>query len=44
MKELISEEDIDKPPFFKKWRDLYLLVAAWLVVLILLFHLFSSSY
>ncbi|MEQ9465887.1 MAG: hypothetical protein RLN88_00665 [Ekhidna sp.] len=44
MTELISEKNIDKPPLFKKWRYLYLFVAAWLAVLILLFHLFSSTY
>jgi len=44
MTELISEENIDKPPFFKKWRYLYLAVLGWLVMLIILFYLFTVSY
>lgn len=44
MTELISEKDIDKPPFFKKWKFLYLLVVAWLVFMITMFTIFSTSY
>ena len=44
MTELISENGIDKPPFFKKWRYLYLVVVLNLALLILLFHFFSQAY
>ncbi len=44
MTELITEKGIDKPPLFKKWSYLYLLVVANLVVLITLFHFFSVWY
>jgi hypothetical protein len=44
MKELISEEGIDKPPFFKRWSSIYWIVIANLVGLILLFHFFSEAY
>ena len=44
MTEFITEEGIDKPPFFKKWRYLYLFVVANFVILVLLFHLFSISH
>lgn len=44
MKELISEEGIDKPPFFKKWSTIYWVVVANLALFILLFHLFSQAH
>ena len=44
MTELISEKNIDKPPFFKKWKYLYIFVVGWLAFLVLLFYLFSISY
>ena len=44
MKELISEEGIDKPPFLKKWSNIYWVVVVNLGMLILLFHLFSQAH
>jgi hypothetical protein len=44
MKELLSEEGIDKPPFLKRWSNIYWVVIANLVLLILLFHFFSQAY
>ena len=43
------EEDQDEElrkvlPFFKSWKSLYIFVIAELVVLILLFYLFSNHY
>jgi len=39
-----NEEGIDKPPFFKRWRSLYLFVLLIQALLILLFHWLSSSF
>lgn len=44
MTELISEENIQKPPFFKKWRFLYLFIVGWLFLLIMAFNAFSNAY
>lgn len=34
----------EKPPFFKNWKQIYLLVIAVLLVMILLFYLFTVSF
>jgi len=44
MTELITEDGIDKPPFLKRWRNIYAVVVAILVVVIALFHIFSQAY
>jgi len=33
--------DHDLPPFVKTWKQFYLLLAAWLVFLIIMFYLFT---
>lgn len=40
----MSEEPIQKPPFFKTWAGLYTFVITFLVVLILLFTWITVSY
>lgn len=44
MTELITESGIDKPPFLKRWRNIYGAVVVILVALILLFDWFSSAF
>ena len=36
--------DDDKIPVFKKWSHWYILVVVWLVVLIILFALFTKAF
>lgn len=36
--------EIEKPPFFKKWSQMYGFVVGWLIVLIMLFYFFSQTY
>jgi hypothetical protein len=38
------ENDPDKPPFFKSWSGIYLLVIATLGVLVVIFSLISKVY
>lgn len=38
------KEEADPPPFFKSWRGMYALVLGTLVVLIILFYLFTIYY
>lgn len=38
------QESSDKPPFFKTWKTIYLIVIGNLVVLVLLFYLFSQAF
>lgn len=37
-------ENQEKPPFFKTWANVYALVAGTLVVLIVLFYLFTQYF
>ncbi|NNC85934.1 MAG: hypothetical protein HKN75_07625 [Bacteroidia bacterium] len=34
----------ESPPFFKTWSTVYLVVLAWLVILIIIFYLITSNY
>ncbi|MDB5019946.1 MAG: hypothetical protein JWQ28_1073 [Pedobacter sp.] len=34
----------DLPPFVKSWKQFYALLVLWLLVLIILFYLFSISF
>lgn len=34
----------DLPPFVKTWKQFYILLAAWLVVLIVLFYAFTKYF
>ncbi len=36
--------DDEPPPLFRSWPRLYAAVAAWLFLLILLFHLFTVTF
>jgi hypothetical protein len=38
------EEKDEKPPFLKTWRNVYALVIGTLVVLIILFYLFTKYF
>lgn len=40
----MSRQDNDKAPFFKSWNAWYLLVVAFLVLLIFLFSLFTKTF
>lgn len=40
----VSEKELDPPPFFKRWRSMYILVLGVWVALILLFYLFTKVY
>ncbi len=37
-------ESSEKPPFFKSWKTIYLIVISNLVVLVFLFYLFSQAF
>lgn len=37
----LEGEELDPPPFFKSWRGMYALLLGTLVVLIILFYLFT---
>ena len=34
----------DLPPFFKSWNQLYMFVVVWLVLLIILFYIFTKVF
>jgi len=38
------DEPIDKPPFFKSWKGMYVFVMCVFAVLVLLFYLFTITY
>jgi len=38
------ESKLQKPPFFKNWKGLYLFVIGFLAILIILFKLLTNSY
>jgi hypothetical protein len=40
----MQEQDNDKAPFFKSWTHWYVLVIAFLVLLIILFSLFTKRF
>ncbi len=40
----MNELPDEKPPFFKSWKTWYLLVIGFLVVLIILFYLFTKHF
>jgi len=39
-----NPENKDLPPFVKSWKQFYLLLVAWLGLLILLFYAFTCYY
>lgn len=39
-----NKRDKGLPPFIRTWKQFYLLVAGWLVVLILLFYWFTVTF
>jgi len=41
---IMLQEDNDKAPFFKSWNVWYILVIAFLVLLIILFSLFTKQF
>jgi len=38
------ENNLQKPPFFKNWKGLYLFVLGFLAFLIILFYLLTDTY
>jgi len=39
-----TDKDNEKPPFFKSWKRLYAVVLLNLIVLIILFYLFTKAF
>lgn len=39
-----DDQVFDKPPFFKSWKTIYYLVVGNLVLMILLFYLFTVAF
>ncbi|MEE1946209.1 hypothetical protein VRU48_13885 [Pedobacter sp. KR3-3] len=40
----MKEEQKDLPPFVKTWKQFYVLLAVWLLVLIALFYAFTQYF
>ncbi len=40
----MTQQEIDKPPFFKSWTSWYVLVLLFLVMLIIIFYLITKRF
>jgi hypothetical protein len=38
------DKDLDMPPFVKSWKQFYLLLIGWLILLITAFYLFTKYF
>ncbi|HUM48540.1 MAG TPA: hypothetical protein PLD84_16525 [Chitinophagales bacterium] len=40
----MSDDQKDLPPFFHTWKQFYVFVAGWLILLIVVFYLFTRYF